>query len=205
MRYHLTWLIDKFDKGQSPGIIFFSDHSKKQSSPYGEHMFSQWYPSPFSVNEIVYKSAGHWMMARKALLFGDRKAFKRIIEADRLEEVRIVSHMVNNFDEATWSERKYDIVREGNFHKFNQGKKLRERLLNTGTAILAEANPADNVWGIGLSQDSRNAKDPYAWKGLNLLGFALMEIREYLRQISEFDSSRVDSVRNNEAKQTVVL
>jgi ribA/ribD-fused uncharacterized protein len=113
--------------------------------------------------------------------------------------------MINNFDEATWGERKYDIVREGNFHKFNQSKKLRECLLNTGTAILAEANPIDNVWGIGLSQDSRNAKDPYAWKGLNLLGFAVMEIREYLRQISQFDSASSDSVRNKDAKQSVVL
>lgn len=204
MRYHLTWLIDKFDRGYSPAVIFFWDHKKKQASTCGEHMFSQWYPSPFSVNEIVYKSAGHWMMARKALLFGDREAFKRIIEADRFEEVRSVSHIINNFDEATWGERKYDIVREGNFHKFNQSKKLRECLLNTGTAVLAEANPVDNVWGIGLSHDSRNAKDPYAWKGLNLLGFALMEIREYLRQISQFDPASVNSLRNKDAKHSVV-
>lgn len=205
MRYHLTWLTDKFDKGQCPDVVFFWSHINRKSTSYGEFMLSQWYPAPFSVNEIVYKSSGQWMMARKALLFGDRKAFKRIIDTDRPEEVRALSRNIDHFDETIWSECKYDIVKEGNFHKFNQSKRLRTYLLNTGEAVLAEANPFDNVWGIGLSHDSKNANDPYAWKGLNLLGFALMEIREYLRDAAEFDAAISDSARDNHQEQQVVL
>jgi ribA/ribD-fused uncharacterized protein len=180
MRYHLTWLTDKFDKGEPLEFIFFRDHTGGLGSQ-GEFMLSQWYPSPFSVNEIVYKSAGHWMMARKALLFGDREAFKKIIEADSNEQIRMLGHRIDNFDEVKWAELRHEIVREGNFHKFNQSKKLRKFLLNTGDAILVEANPFDAIWGAGLSKDSKLIKNPYAWNGLNLLGFALMEIREYLK------------------------
>lgn len=192
MRYHLTWLTDKFDRGESLEFIFFRDHTSGPRSQ-GEFMLSQWYPSPFSVNEIVYKSAGHWMMARKALLFGDREAFKKIIEADSTEQIRKLGHLINNFDEVKWAELRQEIVREGNFHKFNQSKKLRKFLLNTGDAILAEANPLDTIWGVGLSKDSRLIKNPYAWNGLNLLGFALMEIREYLKH-TDFVLSSLDFV-----------
>lgn len=186
MRYHLSWLTNKFDKGESLNYIFFWGHTNKESKPVGEFILSQWYHSPFSVNEITYKSAAHWMMARKAFLFGDRDSFSKIINADRPDEVRAYSRNIKGFDEAKWSEWKYEIVKEGNFHKFRQNKKLRAYLLSTKDSILVEANPVDEVWGIGLAQDSKYSKDPYSWNGLNLLGFALMEVRDYLRHFEDF-------------------
>ncbi|WP_438943829.1 NADAR domain-containing protein, partial [Pseudomonas sp. N8] len=33
-------------------------------------------------------------------------------------------------------------------------------------------------WGIGLAQDNADANNPNLWKGLNLLGFALMQVRD---------------------------
>jgi ribA/ribD-fused uncharacterized protein len=44
--------------------------------------------------------------------------------------------------------------------------------------LLVEASPADRVWGIGLDAHSPDAQQPERWKGLNLLGFALMEVRD---------------------------
>lgn len=204
MRYHLTWLTDKFDKGEIPEVILFWGHVNKKHTTQGEYMLSQWYPSPFSVNEIVYKSAGHWMMARKALLFGDRQTFKKILEADRPDQVRLLSTSIPDFDETTWSECKYDIVSEGNFHKFNQNKKLCSYLMSTRDAVLVEANPFDKVWGIGLSADAKNVSDPYTWEGLNLLGFALMEVREYLRSFAQVSSSSSDLSRKK-GRQSVTL
>lgn len=187
MRYHLSWLTNKFDKGEPLNYIFFWGHTNKYSKAAGEFMLSQWYNAPFYVNEISYQSAAHWMMARKAMLFGDQETFKKIINADRPEEVRALSRNIKNFDETTWQEWKYDVVKEGNFHKFNQSKKLKAYLLSTTDHVLVEANPLDSIWGIGLPQDSKLAKNPYTWNGLNLLGFALMETREYLKQLSDFD------------------
>ena len=204
MRYHLSWLIDKFDKGEYAEFILFWGHVNDKHTRQGEYMLSQWYPSPFSVNEIVYKSAGQWMMARKALLFGDREAYKKILEADRPDQVRSFGGSIADFDETRWSVWKYEIVREGNFHKFNQNKKLRSYLMNTGNAILAEANPFDKVWGIGLSANAKNVHDPYAWEGLNLLGFALMEIREYFGNFAQFGSNKHDS-SSERSRQSVVI
>jgi ribA/ribD-fused uncharacterized protein len=188
MRYHLSWLTDKFDNGESLEYIFFSGHSaaaSKTSKLVGEFILSQWFPSTFTVNHVVYKTAGHWMMARKAFLFRDMESYNKILNADRIEEAQTFGRNIKGFDELKWMEWRYEIVREGNFHKFNQGKKLRAYLLNTGNAIIAEANPADEIWGIGLKSDSRLAKNPYTWNGQNLLGFALMEVRDYFRNYSK--------------------
>ncbi|MDG4865613.1 NADAR domain-containing protein, partial [Streptomyces sp. T-3] len=57
---------------------------------------------------------------------------------------------------------------------------LRSFLLGTGERVLVEASPLDRVWGIGLAKDDERADDPARWRGLNLLGFALMEARERL-------------------------
>lgn len=125
MRYHLSWLTDKFDNGEILNYIFFWGHTTKASGSVGEFMLGQWYHSPFTVNEILYKTAGHWMMARKALLFGDRESFRKIINADRPEEALAFGRNIKGFDELKWLEWRYEIVREGNFHKFNNSKKLR--------------------------------------------------------------------------------
>jgi ribA/ribD-fused uncharacterized protein len=187
MRYHLSWLTDRFESGKSLNYIFFWGHANKHERVAGEFMLSQWYPSPFYVDEILYKTAAHWMMARKAVLFGDRAAFTKIINADRPDEVRALSRSITGFDEGLWREWKYEIVKEGNFHKFNQNKRLKAYLLSTTDHILVETNPLDRIWGIGLSSDFKHVQNPYTWKGLNLLGFALMEIRDYLNHISEFN------------------
>ncbi|WP_199169863.1 NADAR family protein [Rhodopirellula bahusiensis] len=64
--------------------------------------------------------------------------------------------------------------------KFIQNSHLLEFLLGTGDAVLVEASPYDRIWGIGLKADDERAKDPVTWQGQNLLGFALMDVREEL-------------------------
>ncbi|OXR44842.1 hypothetical protein B7C42_02796 [Nocardia cerradoensis] len=54
-------------------------------------------------------------------------------------------------------------------------------LLATGERVLVEAGPMDRIWGIGLAADDPRAEDPAQWKGLNLLGFALMDARDVVR------------------------
>jgi ribA/ribD-fused uncharacterized protein len=65
--------------------------------------------------------------------------------------------------------------------KFGQHPALRDFLLGTGDRVLAEASPYDTVWGIGRSADEPEARHPARWRGLNLLGFALMDVRSSLR------------------------
>jgi ribA/ribD-fused uncharacterized protein len=85
---------------------------------------------------------------------------------------------VRGFDEATWVAHRFDIVVRGNRAKFTQHPTLHEFLQNTAPRVLVEASPVDRIWGIGLAQDDPDAHDPNRWRGLNLLGFALMEVRD---------------------------
>ncbi|MFA6210538.1 MAG: NADAR domain-containing protein [Candidatus Obscuribacterales bacterium] len=38
----------------------------------------------------------------------------------------------------------------------------------------------DRIWGIGMAQSNAKARDPKQWNGQNLLGFALMQVRDQL-------------------------
>ena len=51
--------------------------------------------------------------------------------------------------------------------------------------FLAEASPYDAIWGIRLAASSPEARDPMKWRGRNLLGFALMEVRDELRRVTQ--------------------
>ncbi len=74
--------------------------------------------------------------------------------------------------------------------KFGQIAELYELLLSTGDAILVEASPYDRIWGIGIGCEEAMAGGVEQWRGENLLGCALMQVRDYLRE--------TDSLTNNE-------
>lgn len=126
------------------------------------------------------------MMAHKALLFGDIGNFDKIINCEKPAEAKKLGRQVLGYDDQTWNEKKFEIVKLGNIHKFNQHPKFASYLLKTENKILVEASPVDTVWGIGLSQDSNEIENIYAWRGQNLLGFALMATRNFLKEFGHF-------------------
>jgi len=125
-----------------------------------------------------YVTAEHFMLAEKAALFGDLAARVRVLEAPTPGAAKALGRGVSGFDEAV--ENRFAIVVQANLAKFTQNPDLRVFLKQTGSRILVEASPVDNIWGIGLAQDDERANNPNQWEGLNLLGFALMEIRSRL-------------------------
>ncbi len=168
------------NEGFSPKYLFFWGHTGPAGEVVGKFVFSQWFPSPFTVNGILYKTAEHWMMAQKALLFDDQDAFQKIIACNKPAEAKALGRTVRNYDDVRWNEKKFSIVVQGNIHKFAQNKDLGAYLIGTGDRVIVEASPVDPVWGIGLAQDNPKAMHPDTWKGENLLGFALMEARDFL-------------------------
>ena len=120
------------------------------------------------------------MMAAKALLFGDAETADRIRQAPHPEAAKALGREVRGFDEQLWVQRRFDLVVTGNLAKFGQHVELRDFLLTTGSRVLVEASPVDRIWGIGLAADHEHAASPEHWRGLNLLGFALMEVRHQL-------------------------
>ena len=168
--------------GTQPKFVFFWGHKPSVDGSVTKSCFSQWWVAPFSVDDTTYPTAEHYMMASKARLFGDEGALQRILLARHPKQAKQEGRQVAGFDEAAWVKHRFDLVVTGNHAKFSQHPELAQFLLQTGERVLAEASPADRLWGIGLAADDERAADPVRWEGLNLLGFALMEARAKLRE-----------------------
>lgn len=173
-------LIREVRAGARIKYLHFWGHRPLPDGRIGVSCLSQWWPSPFVVEEVHYATAEHWMMAQKARLFGDAEAERRVLAAEHPTEAKKAGRLVRGFDGATWERERFRIVVEGSAHKFAAHADLRAFLLGTGDRVLVEASPVDRVWGIGLAAGDEAASDPERWRGPNLLGFALMEARERL-------------------------
>ena len=182
MKYSIDWLTSQIKQGSPVEYLFFWGHTQKQEGVIDKSCFSQWYPSAFTMAGITYKTAEHWMMAKKASLFDDSEALAAILATEKPGGAKAVGREVKNFDAARWGALAYSIVTEGNLHKFSQHELLKTYLLKTGNKIIAEAGPSDAVWGIGMARDAKEAAHPSKWRGTNLLGFALMEVRDALKE-----------------------
>jgi ribA/ribD-fused uncharacterized protein len=160
-------------------FIFFWGHQPSKDGTIIKTCFSQWWLSSFIVNGIKYATAEHWMMAKKAELFGDDEQLNNILATESPAMAKKYGRAVKNFDNFLWEKHRYKYVLEGNLHKFSQNEKLKIFLLETEDNVIVEASPFDKIWGIGTRSHIEN---PQLWKGLNLLGFALMEVRDKLKK-----------------------
>ena len=125
------------------------------------------------------------MMAEKARLFGDNEALKAILQAKDPKEHQAIGRRVHDFDQIRWDNAKEEIVKRGNEAKFGQNEHLLKLLLATVGTRLVEANPNDQVWGIGLAENHPDARDPKRWRGQNKLGDILTELRDRLTVASQ--------------------
>ncbi|MFI0167208.1 NADAR family protein [Streptomyces sp. NPDC017082] len=173
-------LIREVRAGARIRYLHFWGHQPRADGRLGASCLSQWWPSPFVVDGVEYATAEHWMMAAKARLFGDAEAERRVLAAEHPAAAKKAGRLVRGFDEETWERERFRLVVEGSAHKFAAHDDLATFLRNTGDRVLVEASPVDRIWGIGLAADDEAATDPERWQGLNLLGFALMEVRERL-------------------------
>ena len=87
---------------------------------------------------------------------------------------------VKNFDDVVWKANREKIVTAGSRAKFTQNADLLALLLATKGTTLVEASPYDRIWGIGLAATSPKAQDPKTWRGQNLLGKILTQLRDEL-------------------------
>ncbi|KAF9648121.1 DUF1768-domain-containing protein [Thelephora ganbajun] len=165
---------------------------------------SQWHRSSFtaplsdaishaSSTPHTFPTAEHWMMACKAALFSDTTILELILEENTkpntdAKYIKALGRRISPFDEKTWVEHREEIVYLGNLYKFGQDEGLRKTLLETGDLILVEASPYDRIWGIGFKED-KAMKEKEKW-GLNLLGKALMRVREEFTKEEQNDEAQ---------------
>jgi len=167
--------------GRRPELFLFWGHRPLPNGIIGKSCLSQWWPARFCVEGVTYPTAEHFMMAEKARLFGDESTRARILTTRHPKTAKELGREVRHFKQNVWHKERFHIVVRGNLAKFEQNRDLGAYLLSTGDKVLVEASPYDDIWGIGLAADDQRAKNPAQWRGLNLLGFALMEVRQILR------------------------
>ena len=153
---------------------------KGQYSFFWKGILSQWAPTPFIVDDILYKTAEHYMMAQKASLFGDCGSFYRIINCPSPVEAQALGRKVQPFDDSVWLANAQDIVFDGNIAKFQQNPHALLVLKSTFGTLLVECCPEDSLWGIGMSADEPGAEDQANWRGKNWLGEILTRVRSTL-------------------------
>jgi len=137
---------------------------------------SQWTIADFVIDSVTYNCCEQWMHAEKARLFGDDEVLGKILASPHPRAQKEFGRKVCGYDDARWVEKRYEVVVQGNVAKYSQNPELL-KLLHEAPAMIVEASPDDDVWGIGLGMNEPDIFDPSKWRGQNLLGKAIMEAR----------------------------
>ena len=148
---------------------------------FWDGIYSQWTPDKIQIDRTYFSSCEQYMMYSKAKLFGDHEAEREIMYSKSPMEQKEIGRRIKNFDRDVWDRHCAAIVYRGNYAKFSGNLFLKKELLDTGNRIIVEASPYDKIWGIGMGEDEKGIEDPANWKGLNLLGQIIMNVREVLR------------------------
>jgi ribA/ribD-fused uncharacterized protein len=140
-----------------------------------------WYPSVFEKDGVRYVNTEQYMMYQKALLMGDAVTAEAIMQEHNPHNIKKLGQQVKPWDEDKWKANRTRIMYEGCLAKFASDDELKAKLFSTENTILVEASPFDKIWGIGMKAENPKAKKIKEWKGMNLLGRVLMQVREDLR------------------------
>lgn len=185
MKYTRTSLVQQLKEDKALKYLFFWGHTPSRTGEITATCFSQWWDQhPFVSEGNTYRSAEHYMMAGKALLFGDEEKHQEILNCNSPAEAKKLGREVRNFDQEKWVAARCEIVVKGNELKFSQHPELKDYLLGTQSRVIVEASPRDRIWGIGMGRNHEFASFPEKWRGENLLGFCLMEVRDQLKEVS---------------------
>ena len=176
IKYNVEWAKNEV----IPEFLFFWGH-KSKNNKVTKSCLSQWWPCTFKSNNIEYNCAEQYMMSEKAKFFKDEETYQLIMKESSPNKIKQLGRLVKNFNYEEWKKNKVNIVVQGNILKFSQNEELKKFLIETGDKILVEASPYDRIWGIGLNENNPDAKNPFKWKGENLLGFSLMEVRDIIK------------------------
>jgi len=139
-------------------------------------------------NGTMYNSAYQAIAAEIAKSFNDKDNLQKIMIAESPDDINYKLENVSGdaeINETKWNDLTKQLLYDVNIAKYNQYPELAARLLETKNATLGAYIPDDNLIGIGLSIDNIQAKNPVNWTGQNLLGKALMDIRQKIRSDQE--------------------
>ncbi len=162
--------------GQRKNAVYF--HLPGEPDGY----LSNWYLSPFVLDGIRFSSNEQFIMYHKCMLFGDAASAQKVLNTDDPAVQQKIGRSASGFQADVWAGMRQALAVRGLMAKFKQNEALKKQLLDTGDAYLVECAGSDHVWACGRKTDDPARKDTGSWNGRNLLGFALMQVREMLKE-----------------------
>lgn len=144
---------------------------------------SNFYHCPIEYLEQQFHCSEQIFMYCKALHFKDEDSAILIAQSSTPQEAKALGRRVRNFNSDEWDRVKYHYMMEAITAKFTQNLPLKKWFLDPrfdGKSFV-EASPVDSIWGIGMAENNPDLLDTSRW-GQNLLGKALTELRDKLKQ-----------------------
>jgi ribA/ribD-fused uncharacterized protein len=151
---------------------------------------SNWYRAEFNAEVLIdgkketkhFYNSEQYFMYMKAIIFGDYEIAEKILATKDPKKAKELGRIVRNYDDKVWNDMRYKVMVDANKAKYSQNEDLKKLITSDefkGKGFV-EASPVDKVWGIGLGEKDPLADDEKNWKGQNLLGKSLDEVREWL-------------------------
>ena len=165
-------------EGQKVDAVFF--HKPEEPDGY----LSNWYLSPFDLDGKHFSSVEQYIMYRKCTLFGDNSSAAAVLATDDVAEQQAIGRKAKGYINSVWAGMRQLVAYEGLMAKFSQNEDLKQKLLDTGDAYLVECAGSDKIWACGVRLNDDRRFDAANWDGKNILGFALMEVRNVLKKNS---------------------
>ncbi|EXM39898.1 hypothetical protein RASY3_09200 [Ruminococcus albus SY3] len=155
----------------------------KPDEPFG--FLSNWFFSPFEINDTKYTSAEQYIMHQKCLLFGDEESAKAILATEYPEKQQQIGRQAKGYINNMWAGSRQIIAVKGLKAKFSQNEELLKKLFSTEKAYLVECARTDPIWACGKGLNESDRLDASKWRGHNILGFSLMKVREELQSMEK--------------------
>lgn len=154
------------ERRKEDSMIKFS----KVNSQYG--CFSNFYLTDVEYDGLHFSNSEAAWQAQKCLYENTKLNFQTKTPSQAKMSGRRVKLR------SDWEEVKYDLMVDVCYAKFSQHPELKQILLSTNDEILVEDTTGwhDNIWGSCSCPKCRNIV------GKNLLGKALMEVREKIKK-----------------------
>lgn len=139
--------------------------------------FTLCYPAKFIAEGLEFSSSLHYVIYKKAEVFVDRESMKRILSITEPDALLKAGRELKYFEKQVWNMNLKPILVTAVREKMLNHPELMQQLKATAgtTLVLADAN--DSKWGIGLDMNNNEATRRKNWRGKNLLGELLTEIR----------------------------
>lgn len=146
---------------------------------FDNEFFDLEYPASITIDDIKFSSVGNYLIFKSSendIYFCDGP---RMRNKNKIREIR---RKLDSLDDRFWKHIREELAFRALLAKFDKSPKYKKQLLATEDKLLVYCSKNDLVWGAGVSTTDGNRFIPELWKGQNLLGKILQDVRDFLRK-----------------------